>query len=146
MSKKQISALRISIANPEKIKSWGGEVLQPETINYRTGRPEPDGLFCEKIFGPTISFECYCGKYKNIRRDNLECEVCGVAVTHKRVRRRWMGTIKLAASVVHPWFLSIQPKNVLQNVLGLSKRATKQIVYYMKYAVVSLDQTKKAIF
>ncbi len=144
MSKKQISALRISIANPEKIKSWGGEVLQPETINYRTGRPEPDGLFCEKIFGPTISFECYCGKYKNIRRDNLECEVCGVAVTHKRVRRRWMGTIKLAASVVHPWFLSIQPKNVLQNVLGLSKRATKQIVYYMKYAVVFLDQTKKS--
>ena len=88
MSKKQISALRISIANPEKIKSWGGEVLQPETINYRTGRPEPDGLFCEKIFGPTISFECYCGKYKNIRRDNLVCEVCGVTVTHKRVRRR----------------------------------------------------------
>ena len=144
MSKKQISALRISIANPEKIKGWGGEVLQPETINYRTGRPEPDGLFCEKIFGPTISFECYCGKYKNVRRDNLECEVCGVSVTHKRVRRRWMGTIKLAASVVHPWFLSIQPKNVLQNVLGLSKRATKQIVYYMKYAVVFVDETKKA--
>ena len=143
MSKKQISALRISIANPEKIKNWGGEVLQPETINYRTGRPEPDGLFCEKIFGPTISFECYCGKYKNVRRDNLECEVCGVSVTHKRVRRRWMGTIKLAASVVHPWFLSIQPKNVLQNVLGLSKRATKQIVYYMKYAVVFLDEKKK---
>ena len=143
MSKKQISALRISIANPEKIKGWGGEVLQPETINYRTGRPEPDGLFCEKIFGPTISFECYCGKYKNVRRDNLECEVCGVSVTHKRVRRRWMGTIKLAASVVHPWFLSIQPKNVLQNVLGLSKRATKQIVYYMKYAVVFVDPAKK---
>ncbi|MCH7494211.1 hypothetical protein IIA16_05835, partial [bacterium] len=142
MRNRQIHAVRISIADPKQIEKWGKEVTRPETINYRTGLPEPDGLFCEKIFGPTKNFECYCGKFKNVRREGLVCDVCGVTVTHSRVRRRWMGTIRLAVPVVHPWFLNIQP-GVIQTILALTKRALKQIVYYMKYAVTFVDVAKK---
>ena len=142
MRNRAINAVRIGIADPKKVSSWGQEVTRPETINYRTGLPEPDGLFCEKIFGPTKNFECYCGRYKNVRREGLVCEVCGVKVTHSRIRRREMGIIKLSAPVIHPWFLHLQPY-LLQTILGLTKRATKQIVYYMRYMVVSMDRTKK---
>src|SRR5450759_3847871 len=98
-------AIRISLASPEQIKSWSyGEVTKPETINYRTLKPERDGLFCERIFGPTKDYECYCGKYKRIRYKGIICDRCGVEITTNSVRRERMGHIKLAAPVAHIWF------------------------------------------
>ena len=98
-------ALRVSLASPETIKSWSyGEVLKPETINYRRLRPEKDGLFCEAIFGPTKDWQCYCGKYKNVRYKGLICDKCGVEITRASVRRERMGHIDLAAPVAHVWY------------------------------------------
>ena len=99
------NAIRISLASPEQIRLWSyGEVLKPETINYRTLRPEKDGLFCERIFGPTKDWECYCGKYKKIRHRGIICDRCGVEIARAKVRRERMGHISLAAPVAHIWF------------------------------------------
>ena len=104
MEARDFSALRISLASPEQIRSWSyGEVTKPETINYRRLRPEMDGLFCERIFGPTRDWQCYCGKYKNIRYRGIICDKCGVEVTRSSVRRERMGHIELAAPVAHVW-------------------------------------------
>ena len=104
------SALRIKIASPEDILSWSyGEVIKPETINYRTQRPEKDGLFSERIFGPTKDWECYCGKYRKIRYKGVVCDKCGVEVTRSIVRRERMGHIALATPIVHTWFLRSVP-------------------------------------
>lgn len=106
------NAIRISLASPEQIKSWSyGEVTKPETINYRTLRPEKDGLFCERIFGPTKDWECYCGKYKKIRYKGVICDRCGVEVTRSKVRRERMGDIKLASPVAHIWFAKSTPQS-----------------------------------
>ena len=98
--------IRVKIASPEDINKWSnGEILKPETINYRTQKPERDGLFCEKIFGPTKDYECYCGKYKKIRYKGVVCDKCGVEVVHSSVRRERMGHISLAVPVAHIWYL-----------------------------------------
>ena len=107
------NSIQISIASPEKIREWSyGEVTKPETINYRTQKPERDGLFCEKIFGPTKDWECHCGKYKRIRYKGIVCEKCGVEVTRAKVRRERMGHIELAAPVSHIWYFRGVPSKI----------------------------------
>src|SRR5215210_2213610 len=107
------NAIRLSLASPAQIKSWSyGEVTKPETINYRTLKPEKDGLFCEKIFGPTRDWECYCGKYKRVRFKGIICERCGVEVTRAKVRRERMGHIELAAPVTHIWYFKGVPSRI----------------------------------
>ena len=107
------NAIRISIASPEKIESWShGEVKKPETINYRTFKPEKDGLFCAKIFGPTKDYECNCGKYKRMKHRGIVCEKCGVEVIQSKVRRERMGHIRLATPVAHIWFLKSIPSKI----------------------------------
>ena len=108
-----INSIKIKIASPEKVLSWSyGEVIKPETINYRTQRPEKDGLFAERIFGPTKDYECYCGKYKKIRYKNMVCDKCGVEVTRSSVRRERMGHISLATPVAHIWFFRNIPSRI----------------------------------
>ena len=103
-------SVKISLARPHDIRSWSfGEVKKPETINYRTYRPEKDGLFCERIFGPEKDWECFCGKYKGIKHKGIVCDKCGVMITHSRVRRKRMGHINLAAPVAHIWFFKAMP-------------------------------------
>ena len=122
METKGLSALRISLASPETIRSWSyGEVLKPETINYRRLRPEKDGLFDEAIFGPTRDWQCYCGKYKNIRYKGIVCDKCGVEVTRSSVRRERMGHISLAAPVAHVWYTRRVP-SYLGLLLDISRR------------------------
>ena len=109
----EFNAIRISLASPEQIRTWSyGEVTKPETINYRTLRPEKDGLFCERIFGPTKDWECYCGKYKKIRYKGVICDRCGVEVARSKVRRERMGHINLAAPVAHIWFSKGTPSRL----------------------------------
>ena len=111
--KQAFNAVKISVASPEQILKWShGEVTKPETINYRTQKPEKDGLFCEKIFGPTKDWECYCGKYKKIRYKGIICDKCGVEVTRSLVRRERMGHMKLAVPVTHMWFLRGIPSSI----------------------------------
>ena len=120
----EFEALKVGIASPEKIREWSyGEVKKPETINYRTLRPERDGLFCEKIFGPTKDFECACGKYKRVRYKNIVCDRCGVEVTRAKVRRERMGHIELASPVSHIWFFKGVPSR-MGLVLDMSPRDT----------------------
>ena len=110
---KEFIGMRMKVASPEKIRSWShGEVKKPETINYRTLKPEKDGLFCEKIFGPTKDYECSCGKYKRMRYKGVVCEKCGVEVTKSKVRRERMGHIELAAPVSHIWFFKGIPSKM----------------------------------
>lgn len=136
--------IKVSLASPEEILSWShGEVLKPETINYRTFKPEKGGLFCEQIFGPTRDFECYCGKYKRIRFKGIICDKCGVEVTQKRVRRERMGHIKLAAPVAHPWFFRNIPSKMAL-LLEMSPRSVESVVYFSSFLVVSVDGDKKA--
>ncbi len=136
-------ALKISLASPEEIKGWSfGEVTKPETINYRTLKPEKDGLFDERIFGPTKDWECYCGKYKRIRYRGIVCDKCGVEVTQSRVRRERMGHITLAAPVVHNWFFKGSPSK-LGLLLDVSPRSLDAVVYFASYLVVDVDQEKK---
>ena len=133
-------AVRISLASPEQIRSWSyGEVTKPETINYRTLKPERDGLFCEKIFGPTKDFECYCGKYKKIRYKGVICDKCGVEVARAKVRRERMGHIELAAPVSHIWFAKGVP-NRLGLLLDLSPRNLERVLYFSNYIVTSVDE------
>ena len=131
------SAMKISIASPEKIRSWShGQVKKPETINYRTFKPERDGLFCAKIFGPTKDYECNCGKYKRMRHRGVVCEKCGVEVIQSKVRRERMGHIELASPVAHIWFLKSLPSRI-GNILDLSLRDLEKVLYFESY--VCLD-------
>ncbi len=128
--------IRISIASPERILEWShGEVTKPETINYRTLKPERDGLFCERIFGPTKDWECYCGKYKRVRHKGIICERCGVEVTDSKVRRHRMGHIKLAAPVSHIWFLKGIP-SYLGLLLDMTLKDLEQVIYFNNYVVI----------
>ena len=137
------SALQIKIAAPEEIASWSyGEVKKPETINYRSLKPEKDGLFDEKIFGPVKDYECHCGKYKRIRYKGIICDKCGVEVTESRVRRERMGHIQLAAPVAHIWFFKGAPSK-LSLLLDLSPRNLNSIMYFSQYIVLSVDKDEK---
>jgi len=137
---KGLTALRISLASPETIRSWSyGEVLKPETINYRRLRPEKDGLFCEAIFGPTRDWQCYCGKYKNIRYKGIICDKCGVEVTRSSVRRERMGHIELAAPVAHVWYTRRIP-SYLGLLLDISRRNLDRVLYFAQYVVTYVDE------
>ena len=137
-------AIKLSIASPKQIMDWShGEVLKPETINYRTLKPEKDGLFCEKIFGPAKDWECYCGKYKRIRYKGVVCDRCGVEVTRSIVRRERMGHIKLAVPVTHIWFLRGVPSSI-GLTLNMSARDLEKVVYFANYIILSVDEEAKA--
>jgi DNA-directed RNA polymerase subunit beta' len=139
----EFNSIRIAIASPEEVLKWShGEILKPETINYRTLKPEKDGLFCERIFGPERDWECYCGKYKKIRHKGVVCDKCGVEVTRSIVRRERMGHIKLAVPVTHIWFLRGVPSSV-GLVLGLSVRDIEKVVYFISYIVTEVDEEAK---
>jgi len=132
-------SLKVTIASPEQIKAWSfGEVTKPETINYRTLKPEKDGLFAENIFGPTKDYECYCGKYKRIRYRGVICDKCGVEVTQSKVRRERMGHITLAAAVAHNWFVKGAPSK-LSLVLDLSLKSLEAVIYFASYLVTDVD-------
>ena len=134
------NAIRISLASPDQIKTWSyGEITKPETINYRTLRPEKDGLFCERIFGPTRDWECYCGKYKKIRYKGVICDRCGVEVARSKVRRERMGHITLAAPVAHIWFSKGTPSR-LGLLLDLSPRNLDRVLYFAQYLVAAVDE------
>ena len=128
-------AIRISIASPEKILSWSyGEIKKPETINYRTFKPERDGLFCARIFGPIKDYECLCGKYKRMKYKGIICEKCGVEVTLSRVRRERMGHIELAAPVAHIWFLKSLPSRI-GTLLDMTLKDIERVLYFENYIV-----------
>ena len=138
---KQLSSdfntITISLASPERIlEASHGEVLKPETINYRTYKPERDGLFCERIFGPVKDYECHCGKYKRIRYKGIVCDRCGVEVTEKKVRRERMGHINLVVPVVHIWYFKSLP-NKIGYLLGIPSKKLDQIIYYERYVVIN---------
>jgi len=136
-------AIRLKLASPEVIRGWSfGEVHKPETINYRTQKPEKGGLFAEEIFGPTKDWECYCGKYKKIRYKGIICDKCGVEVTHSSVRRERMGHIELAASVSHIWFLRSVPSKI-GLVLDLSAQALEKVVYFAAFIITHVDEEGK---
>ena len=138
------TTVRISLASPEQIRGWSyGEVSKPETLNYRTLKPEKDGLFCEKIFGPTKDFECYCGKYKKIRYKGIVCDKCGVEVARSKVRRERMGHIMLAAPVSHIWFVKGTPSH-MGLLLDISPRNLEQVIYFAKFIVTNVDDEKKS--
>ena len=135
-------AIRIGLASPEKIRQWShGEVKRPETINYRTLKPEKDGLFCERIFGPTKDWECHCGKYKKIRYKGVVCDRCGVEVTKSSVRRERMGHIELAAPVSHIWYFKGIPSR-MGLILDLSPRTLERVLYFASYIVLDPGDTK----
>ena len=144
MEVNDFSRIRISLASPEDILSWSyGEVTKPETINYRTLRPERDGLFCERIFGPTRDFECYCGKYKRVRYKGVVCDKCGVEVTRKEVRRERMGHIKLAAPVAHIWYVKGVPSR-LGLLMNVSPRNLERILYFAQYIIYSVNEDMRS--
>ncbi|MEK7635562.1 MAG: DNA-directed RNA polymerase subunit beta' [Patescibacteria group bacterium] len=141
-----ISSIKIKIASPEKILSWSyGEVIKPETINYRTQRPEKDGLFAERIFGPTKDYECYCGKYKKIRYKNMVCDKCGVEVTKSSVRRERMGHISLATPIAHIWFLRNIPSRI-GLIIDVPLQKLVKVIYYAAYIVTSTNEENKKKF
>src|SRR3954468_9557401 len=134
-------AVRISLASPHDIRSWSfGEVKKPETINYRTYRPEKDGLFCERIFGPEKDWECSCGKYKGTKYKGIICDRCQVKVTHSRVRRKRMGHINLAAPIVHIWFFKALPSR-LGAMLDMKTSDIEKIVYFQDYVITDPGKT-----
>ncbi|HYJ13300.1 MAG TPA: DNA-directed RNA polymerase subunit beta' [Thermomicrobiales bacterium] len=138
-------AIRIRLASPEAIRSWSyGEVTKPETINYRTLKPEHGGLFCERIFGPTRDWECYCGKYKRIRHAGTVCDKCGVEVTRSKVRRERMGHIELAAPVAHIWYVKGTPSR-LSLLLDISPRNLERVLYFASYLITEVDEEAKAM-
>src|SRR6201989_1605602 len=140
------SALRLSLASPERILEWSrGEVTKPETINYRTQRSEKHGLFDEKIFGPERDYECYCGKYKGIRYKGIVCDKCGVEITRSIVRRERMGHIELVTPVAHIWFLRSMPSR-MANLLGIPSADLEKVVYFAGYIVTKVnEETKKRL-
>ena len=142
--------LRIGLATADSIRMWSnGEVKKPETINYRTLKPEKDGLFCEKIFGPTKDWECYCGKYKRVRFKGIICERCGVEVTRSKVRRERMGHIELAAPVVHIWYLRGTRSWLAYLLMGtevreeLKAKQLEKVIYFAANLVVAVDDEKR---
>lgn len=137
----EFDAIKIGIASPETIRSWSyGEVKKPETINYRTFKPERDGLFCAKIFGPVKDYECLCGKYKRLKFKGVTCEKCGVEVTLSKVRRERMGHIELAAPVAHIWFLKSLPSR-LGMVLDMTLRDIERVLYFEAFVVTDPGMT-----
>ena len=143
MEIKDLSAVRVSLASPEQIRAWSyGEVLKPETINYRRLRPERDGLFDERIFGPTRDWECYCGKYKKVRFKGIKCEKCGVEVAPARVRRERMGHIELAAPVAHVWYTRRVPSYV-GLLLDVTRRNLDRVLYFAQYMITRVDETAR---
>src|SRR5215204_3673551 len=137
------NAVRITLASPEQIRSWSrGEVTKPETINYRTLKPERDGLFCERIFGPTKDWECSCGKYKRVRYKGIICDKCGVEVTRAKVRRERMGHIELASPVSHIWFVKGTPSRI-GLLLDVTPRLLEQVLYFAKYIITDVQETAK---
>jgi len=138
---KNFEAIKIGLASPEKIREWSrGEVKKPETINYRTLKPERDGLFCERIFGPTKDWECHCGKYKRVRYKGVVCDRCGVEVTRSKVRRERMGHIELAAPVAHIWYVKGIPSR-MGLLLDMSPRALEKVLYFVSYVVIDPGDT-----
>src|SRR5713101_6940251 len=137
------NAVRITLASPEQIRSWSrGEVTKPETINYRTLKPERDGLFCERIFGPQKDWECACGKYKRVRYKGIVCDKCGVEVTRAKVRRERMGHIKLASPVSHVWYFKGIPSR-MGLLLDISPRNLERILYFALYLITHVDDDGK---
>ncbi|NLY99589.1 MAG: DNA-directed RNA polymerase subunit beta', partial [Pirellulaceae bacterium] len=135
------ASVKISLARPHDIRSWSfGEVKKPETINYRTYRPEKDGLFCERIFGPEKDWECACGKYRGMKYKGMICDRCGVKITHSRVRRKRMGHIELAAPVVHIWFFKAMPSR-LGTLLGMKTTSLEKVIYFQDYVVTDPGDT-----
>ena len=143
---KKYSSITISLASPEGIlaKSYG-EILKPETINYRSYKPEKDGLFCEKIFGPVKDYECHCGKYKGIRYRGIICDRCGVEVTRKKVRRERMGHITLAVPVVHIWYLKSIPSK-LSYLIGHSTKELERVIYYELFMIIEPGKSGRQQF
>jgi DNA-directed RNA polymerase subunit beta' len=134
-------AIKIGLASPEKIREWShGEVTKPETINYRTLKPEKDGLFCERIFGPSKDWECHCGKYKKIRFKGVVCDRCGVEVTKASVRRERMGHIELAAPVSHIWYFKGIPSRI-GLMLDISPKLLEKVLYFASYIVIDPGET-----
>ena len=132
-------AIEISLASSKQIRSWSsGEVIKPETINYRTLKPEKDGLFCERIFGPTKDWECYCGKYKRVRYKGIVCERCGVEVTRSKVRRERMGHVDLAAPVSHIWFFKGVPSRI-GYLLDMAPKELEKVLYFAASIVTWVD-------
>src|SRR6476646_6659630 len=136
------SAMRISLASPEKIREWShGEVKKPETINYRTFKPERDGLFCAKIFGPVKDYECICGKYKRMKHRGVVCEKCGVEVIQSKVRRERLGHIELATPVAHIWFLRSLPSRI-GALLDMTLKELEKVLYCESYVVIDPGSTE----
>src|SRR5687767_13253331 len=130
--------ITIMLASPDAILGRSnGEIKKPETINYRTYKPEMEGLFCERVFGPTKDYECYCGKYKRIRYKGIVCDRCGVEVTEKKVRRERMGHIKLTVPIVHIWYFKSLP-NKIGYLLGISSKKLESIIYYERFVVIQV--------
>src|SRR4030043_84521 len=142
---KDFKSLIIKLASPEDIRKWSrGEITKPETINYRTLKPEKDGLFDERIFGPTKDWECYCGKYKRIRYRGIICDKCGVEVTQSKVRRERMGHIALVAAVAHVWYFKGAPSK-LSLLLDISPRALEEVIYFAQYLVTNVDEERRKV-
>ena len=140
--KNNFTKITISLASPEEIlENSCGEVLKPETINYRTYKPERDGLFCERIFGPTKDYECHCGKYKRIRYKGIVCDRCGVEVTEKKVRRERTGHIGLVVPVAHIWYFRSLP-NKIGYLLGLPTKKLDAVIYYERYIIIQAGVAK----
>ena len=138
----RFDAIAIRMASPEEILRWSrGEVKKPETINYRTFKPEKDGLFCERIFGPVKDWECGCGKYKKVKHRGITCDRCGVEITESKVRRERMGCIKLAVPVTHIWFFKTTP-SCIGNLLDLSIRTLERVIYFEQYIVLDPGDTR----
>src|SRR3989339_1977202 len=136
----EFEALRLKLASPEVIKGWSyGEVNKPETINYRTQKPEKGGLFAEEIFGPVKDWECFCGKYKKIRYKGIVCDKCGVEVTHSSVRRERMGHIELSTAVAHIWFLRSVPSKI-GLVLDLSAQSLEKVIYFASFVIIHVNE------
>mgnify|MGYP001394555904 FL=1 len=152
---KSFDYVKINLASPDRIRSWGrrilpngqsvGEVTKPETINYRTLKPEMNGLFCERIFGPVNDWECHCGKYKRVRHRGIVCERCGVEVIESKVRRHRMGFIKLASPVTHVWYVKARPSKIAL-LLGLSLKEIEQIIYFNAYVVIDPDNLTGLVY
>jgi len=139
---KRFDKIKISLASPEKIKSWSfGEIKKPETINYRTFKPEKDGLFCSRIFGPIKDYECLCGKYKRMKFRGIICEICGVEVTRSNVRRDRMGHIELACPVAHIWFLKSLPSRISLAV-DMKFKEVEKVLYFESFMVIEPGLTK----
>ncbi|MBP7034628.1 MAG: hypothetical protein KBB00_02605, partial [Methanospirillum sp.] len=137
----KVRAIRISLASPDQIRSWSyGEVKNPETIDYKTYKPKNDGLFCERIFGPTRDFECACGKFKGIKHRGVVCDRCGVEVTQSKVRRSRLGHIELEMPVAHIWFSKGVP-SLMALLLDLSVKALERVLYYEEYIILDPGST-----